>query len=250
MICWNSFYEQWQFLIWKNHTSIISLNLKTLVKFCFQSAKISLSLRIVLLNKMTPAKLRLVLLMPWLQTVTFLLNTRFLLLYFFPYSEKIWWVSFLPTSLGFYVIGTDPQTDSCDDVTITISNVNLKLPYICTTRGKGLSNIFYECTFREYKWEKIWWFYENCALPCFTHRNIKRKLFNTTLIYLILKCFRSPSGYKLFIQNEIFYTYPLLIYPLNSPDRLWSSLRFSFNSYPCINWPDRKADRLSLLTSR
>lgn len=89
------------------------------------------------------------------------------------------------------------------------------------------------------------------ALFCaFMHRVIKRKLFNITLIYLILKGCRSPSGYKLFFKNRVFYTYLLLIFPLNCPDRLWASPRFSFNSYPCINWPDRKTDRLHLLTSR
>lgn len=84
------------------------------------------------------------------------------------------------------------------------------------------------------------------------YRVIKRKSFNIPLIYLILKGFRSPSVYKLFINNKdfFFFIYPLLIYPLICPDRLWSSPRFSFNRYPCMNWPERKADGWLLWTSK
>jgi len=89
--------------------------------------------------------------------------------------KKIWWVFFFSTSLGFYAIRTDPQTDSCDDVTVTTSNVNLKVPYIYTPRGKGLSNMSYRCNFRADEWEKIWRFCDNFALLWFYASSYKKE---------------------------------------------------------------------------
>ena len=49
--------------------------------------------------------------------------------------RKIIDVFFFPNSLGFYVIGPDLQTDSYDNVTITTSKVNVKVPYVYTSLG-------------------------------------------------------------------------------------------------------------------